>query len=162
MRKAFSLLELFIAIAFTGAITYVTMSLINTKSLSKESIKLELKSHLNLITATILQCKEYSGIMPVQIGGSLASNTLLNSLECNTSTTYPLDGGKSSFIPTPLNLFTPYTATQLGSEFYFSTTAQINSYQHEALEELNTTYSPNQYELTDDGTTATLNFYLSR
>lgn len=162
MRKAFSLLELFITVALTGAITFIAVSIINTQYLSIESIKLELKSHFNLITATILQCKEYSNMMPIQSDGSLASDTLLDSLECNTTTPYPLDGGKGSFIPTPLQLFTPYTATQTGSEFYFATTTQFDSYQYEALKELNTTYSPNQYELTDDGTTANLKFYLSR
>lgn len=162
MRKAFSLLELFVTIALTGAITFIATNLINTKYLSKESIKLEIKSHLNLITATILQCKEYSGMMPIQENGSLASDTLVSSLECNTTTPYPLDGGKGSFIPVAPDLFTAYKATQNLNEFYFSTTAQLNTYQSEVLEDLNATYSPNQYELTDDGTTATLNFYLSR
>lgn len=162
MRKAFSLIELFVTIALVGAITFVVTNLINTRYLSIESIKLEFKSHLNLITATILQCKEFSGTMPLQSDGSLANGTLLDSLECNTTTTYPLDGGKGSFIPTPLNLFTSYKATQSGDEFYFSTTTEIDSYQYDALAELNTTYSPNQYELTDDGTTASVKFYLSR
>ena len=162
MRKAFSLLEVFITIALIGAITFVATSYINTQYLSKESIKLELKSHFNLITAVILQCKEYSNMMPIDSNGSLASASLLESLECNTTTPYPLDGGKGSFIPTPIHLFTPYTASQTGSEFYFATTTPIDSYQYDALQELNTTYSQNQYELTDDGTTANLKFYLSR
>ena len=135
---------------------------LNTKTLSKENIKLELQSHFNIITATILQCKEYSNIMPIQSDGSEASNTLLNTLDCNTTTPYSLDGGKGSFIPLPLNDFTDYTATQNASEFYFSTTTSINSYSDEVLQDLQNTYSSNQYELTSNATTTTLKFYLSR
>ena len=162
MRKAFSLLELFMTIALSGAMAIFALNYLNTKTISKASITLELKSHLNIITSIILQCKEYSSLMPIQSNGSLASDTLLSSLECNTTTPYPLDGGKGSFIPLPLDSFTAYTATQNASEFYFSTTTPIDSYNYEVLQELNTTYSSNQYLLTDDGTTASLNFYLSR
>ena len=162
MRKAFSLFELLMTVALAGAMAFFANSYFNTKSISKESIKLEFKSHLNIISATILQCKEYSGVMPVQINDSLASDTSMKSLKCNTTDSYPLDGGKGSFIPLALNSFTEYTATQNANEFYFSTTTPKNSYNYEVLVELNSTYSPNQYELTDDGTTATLNFYLSR
>ncbi len=135
---------------------------LNTKTLSKENIKLELQSHFNIITATILQCKEYSNIMPIQSDGSEASNTLLNTLDCNTTTPYSLDGGKGSFIPLPLNDFTDYRATQNANEFYFSTTTTINSYNDEVLQELTSRYSTNQYELSSDATTTTLKFYLSR
>ena len=162
MRNAFSLLEVFMTVALLGATTIFTVSLINTKYVAVESIKLELKSHINNITAIILQCKEYSGIMPVQSDGSLASDTLLDSLECNTTTPYPLDGGKGSFIPSPLHQFTSYKASQSGDEFYFSTSTRIGSYQYEALQELNSTYSSNQYELDVNSTDISLKFYLSR
>ncbi len=162
MRKAFSLLELFVAITLAGVMALFAFNYLNTKTLSKENIKLELQSHFNIITATILQCKEYSNIMPIQSDGSEASNTLLNTLDCNTTTPYSLDGGKGSFIPPPLNNFTAYTATQNISEFYFSTTTTINSYNDEVLQELLSRYSINQYELTSDATTTTLKFYLSR
>jgi type II secretory pathway pseudopilin PulG len=162
MRQAFSLLEIFIAIALAGVMAYTTSFFLDTKSISKQNIKTQLQSHLNVITSVILQCKEYSNAYPIDSNGSLASTTLLNTLECNTTTPYQLDGGKGSFIPPALDNFTAYTATQNGSEFYFSTTTAINSVNDEVLLELNTTYSLNQYELTHDATTAFLNFYLSR
>ena len=140
----------------------LSFSYLNVSTLSKQNIKTELQSHFNIITATILQCKELSNAMPIQNDGSLASATLLNTLECNTSTPYLLDGGKGSFIPKPVNTFTAYTATQNASEFYFSTTTTINSYSDEVLQELQSNYSANQYELTYDASTAYLRFYLSR
>ncbi|MEA3371688.1 MAG: prepilin-type N-terminal cleavage/methylation domain-containing protein, partial [Campylobacterota bacterium] len=162
MRKAFSLIELLIVITLAGVTAILAFNYLNMESISKNNIKLELQSHFNIITATILQCKEYSNIMPIQSGGSEASDTLLSTLECNTTTPYQLDGGKGAFIPPPLNDFTAYTATQNASEFYFSTRTSINSYSDEVLQELQTNYSTNQYELTSDATTTTLKFYLSR
>jgi len=162
MRQAFSLLEIFIAIALSGVMAYTASFFLDTKSISKQNIKTQLQSQFNIITSVILQCKEYSNIFPLQSNGSLASSTLLNTLECNTTTPYLLDGGKGSFIPPPLDNFTDYTATQTGTEFYFSTTTPINSVNDEVLIDLNSTYSPNQYSLTYNATTAFINFYLSR
>ena len=162
MRRAFSLLELLIVIALSGVMAILAFNYRDMTAISQENIKLELQSHFNIITATILQCKEYSGIMPIQSNGSEASATLLNSLDCNTTTPYSLDGGKGSFIPLPLNNFTAYTATQNASEFYFSTTTNINSYNDTVLQELQANYSVKQYELVSNATTTTLKFYLSR
>ncbi|MCF6339429.1 MAG: hypothetical protein L3J10_01595 [Sulfurimonas sp.] len=156
------MLELLIAVALAGVMAYTASFYLDTKTISKENIKTQLQSHFNIITSIILQCKEYSNVFPIQSGGTLASDTLLNTLECNTTTPYQLDGGKGSFIPTELSNFTSYKATQNGNEFYFSTTTPINSTNDEALTDLNTTFSSNQYELTYDATTAYLNFYLSR
>ncbi len=162
MRKAFSLLELFAAIALSGVMALFAFNYLNTKTISKSNIKLKFQSHLNIISETILQCKEYSNLMPIQSDSSEASDTLLSELECDTSTPYPLDGGKGSFIPPPLDGFSAYRATQDASEFYFSTTALNNSYNDEVLQELEADYSTSQYELTHDMTTATIKFYLSR
>ncbi len=162
MRQAFSLLELLIAIALSGVMAVFGSFYLDTLTISKENIKLELESHFNIITANILQCKDLTNSMPIQSNGSLASDTLLNTLECNTTTPYILDGGRSGFIPPPLLNFTEYRATQDASEFYFSTTTTINSINDEALQELITNYSSNQYELTSDATTTILKFYLSR
>ncbi len=162
MRKAFSLIELLITIALAGAMAIFSFSYIDSTTLSKDTIKTQLQSHLNLITSAIFQCKELSNSMPVQSNGSLANNTLLNTLECNTSTPYRLDGGKGTFIPPPLNNFTEYRATHNGSEFYISTTTTINSRNDDVLKDLNSTYSPQQYVLTYDTSTASLNFYISR
>ncbi len=162
MRQAFSLLELLLAIALGGVMAIYASLYLNTTTISRENIKLELQSHFNIITTTILQCKDLSNSMPIQDDGSLADNTLLNLLECDTSTPFPLDGGKSGFIPKPLLNFTAYTASENGSEFYFSTSTEIDSINDEALQELESGYSTNQYELTYDATTAYLKFYLSR
>jgi len=162
MRKAFSLLELFMSIALAGVMLFSLFIFLNTKSITKSNIKLELQSQLSIITETILQCKEYSNMMPIQDDGADANNTALNTLECNTSTPYKLDGGKNSFIPRAVDGFSDYNATKDGSEFYFSTTTSTNSYNDEVLQELNSTYSTNQYELTRDSSTVQLKFYLSR
>ena len=162
MRQAFSLLEIFIAIALAGVMAYTTSFFLDTTTISKQNIKTQIQSHLNIITSVILQCKEYSNAFPVQSDGSLASSTLLSTLECNTTTPYALDGGKGSFIPPALDNFTDYTATQNGSEFYFSTTTPTNSINYDVLLELDTAYSPNQYDLNTTTATTILNFYLSR
>ncbi len=162
MRKAFSLIELLITIALAGAMAIFSFSYIDSTTLSKDTITTQLQSHLNLITSAIFQCKELSNSMPIQSDGSLANNTLLNTLDCNTSTPYQLDGGKGTFIPPPLNNFTDYRATQNGSEFYISTTTTINSRNDDVLKDLNSTYSAQQYVLTYDTSTAYLNFYISR
>ncbi|MCK4974162.1 MAG: prepilin-type N-terminal cleavage/methylation domain-containing protein, partial [Sulfurimonas sp.] len=62
MKKAFSLLELIIAIALAGVIAVLSTNFINFSTISKINIKSELQSHFNIISATILQCKELSNI----------------------------------------------------------------------------------------------------
>ncbi len=140
----------------------LSFSYLNVTTLSKQNIKTEFQSHLNIITATILQCKDLSNSMPTQAGEVAANGTLLNTLTCNTSPAYQLDGGHGSFIPPPLLNFTAYKATQVGEIFYFTTTTPLASASYEVLQDLQSSYSANQYELTNNGTTATLNFYLSR
>jgi len=162
MKKAFSLLELFIVIALVGFMAIFSSNFIDITSLSKSNIKTEFQSHFNIISSAILYCKELSDSFPIQNNGSLASDTLLTVLECNTSTPYLLDGGKGSFIPPPVDGTTAYTARQTGTEFYFSTTAVLDSRNDEVLQELNASYSSNQFELTYDATTAYMKFYLSR
>lgn len=150
------------AIILAGVMAYTTSFYLDTQSITRQNINTQIQSHLNIISSIVLQCKEYSNSFPIQSNGSLANSTLLNTLECNTTTPYLLDGGKGSFIPPALNNFTAYTATQIGDEFYFTTTTAIDSVNHDVLVELNTTYSPNQYELNTTATTTILNFYLSR
>lgn len=162
MKKAFSLIELLIVITLLGVMAILSFSYLNISTLSKQNIKTEFASHLNIITATILQCKDLSGSMPTAAGEVPANGTLLNTVVCNTSPSYALDGGHGSFIPPPLLNFSAYKATQVGEIFYFTTTTPLNSPNYEVLDELKNSYSTNQYELTNDGTTATLNFYLSR
>jgi len=164
MRKAFSLIELLITVALAGAMAIFTFSsYIDTTTISKDHIKTQLQPHFNMLTASILQCKELSNAMPIDSNGSiLASDTLITSLDCNTSTPYSLDGGKGYFMPVTINGFTDYKATENATEFYISTTADIDSTNDEALQDLNSTYSTQQYVLTYDATTAYLKFYISR
>jgi len=162
MRKAFSLIELLITVALAGAMAIFISSFIDIDTLNKDNLKSQFQSNLNLISSAILQCKEFSLTMPIQTDGTLANDTLLSTLDCNTSTSYPLDGGRGAFIPPPLKDFTAYTATQTGSEFYITTSAPLNTRAYEVMLDLNTSYSTQQYVLTDDSTTATLNFYFSR
>lgn len=162
MRQAFTLFELMISIVLAGAMVIFAVSFLDTSTLSKENIKSQLQSHFSLISAASFQCKELSGAMPVENNTTLANGTLVSSLECNTSTPYQLDGGKGIFIPPAISGFTDYNATQNGTEFYFSTSTTINSTNDNALKDLNSSYSTNQYVLSYDATTATLKFYLSR
>lgn len=159
-KKAFSVIELAVVITLMGVMAILSVNYLNVNTLSKENTKTQLKSHINLITASILQCKDLSNAMPIQNDGSLANATLLSILECNTSTPYSLDADKGSFIPIPIKGFTPYSATQNGSEFYFSTSTPVNSTNDEVLKELQDDYSTRQYEY--DATTASMKFYLSR
>lgn len=161
-REAFSLIELSIAVILLGIMAMLTQNYYNTLTLSKNNAVSELRSHFQIITATILQCKELSGVMPVQVGGADASNTLLNTLECSTTPTYKLDGGKNSFIPSALDGFSEYRATKNASEFYFSTSADLNTINEEALKEMEDSYSSFQYELSQDATKIYLKFYLSK
>lgn len=140
----------------------LSFNYLNISTLSRDNIKTKLTSHINIITATILYCKELSGTMPLQSDDNLANDTLLNTLKCNTTTPYQINGGKGSFIPEALVNFTPYKAKQTANEFYFSTTTEINTDNDFVLQELNTSYSTNQYELTHDATKAYLKFYISR
>jgi type II secretory pathway pseudopilin PulG len=162
VKKAFSILEVLITITLIGVMVILSVNYFNTSTISKTNIKSQLQSHFQIITASILQCKELSGIMPLQTSGLPASTTLLNTLECNTTTPYSLNGGRGSFIPSALSSFSEYTATQNANEFYFSTSTAMNSLNSEVLQDLNTTYSSKQYELSDNGTTITIKFYLSR
>jgi prepilin-type N-terminal cleavage/methylation domain-containing protein len=162
LKKAFSLIELLVAVTLIGVMAILSFSYLNVATLSKQNIKTEFQSHLNIITATILQCKDLSNSMPTQALEVPANNTFLNTLVCNTTPTYSLDGSHGAFIPKPMLNFTAYKATQIGNIFYFTTTTPLNSSNYEVLQDLQNIYSANQYELTNDGTTATLNFYLSR
>ena len=162
MRKAFSIIELFFAIALAGAMAIFTATFFDITAIFKETTKSKFQSDLNLITTAVLQCKELSTIMPIESNGSLANDSNLSDLECNTSTPYALDGGRGYFIPPAPTGFTKYKATQNADEFYIATTAGINTNADDVLKDLNTTYSAQQYVLTHDATTAYLNFYISR
>lgn len=162
MKKGFSLLELFIVIALSGAMAIFVFSYLDPTAMTKENIKTQLQSQINTITSAIFQCKELSNIFPLQEDANYADATLLNTLECNTTVPYLLDGDKGHFIPPPPTGFTNYKATQSGTIFYITTTAQRDSLNDEVLQELNSSYSTKQYVLDYNTTVATMKFYLSR
>lgn len=162
MKKAFSLFEIIIALTLSGVMAILFMNYVNYNTISKQNIKTSLQTHIQTITEAILQCKTLSNSFPIQSDGSLASSSILSDLDCNTTTPYALDGGKGIFIPKPLNNFDTYTATQDGSEFYFSTSVTKNTLQADVLLELNSSYSKMQYEIIDKSTKYDLKFYLSR
>jgi hypothetical protein len=110
----------------------------------------------------VFQCKSLSEQMPNQAGGANASDTNLTALECNTSTPYQFDGGRNGFAPVPPTGFTAYTATETGTAFYITTTAENNSTQDKALISLALNYTSTQATLEHNATSATFKFYLSR
>lgn len=161
-KSAFTLIEVLLTIFLVGVISTLMYLYINTTTLKQSGYKTTLQSQFNLIESMVFQCKILSEQMPNQIGGADASNTNLSLLECNTSTPYTFDGGRNGFVPVPPTGFTPYTATETGTLFYITTTAENNSTQDEALIKLSLNYTSTQAELTHDATTATFKFYLSR
>jgi len=162
-KSAFTLIEVILTIFLVGLMSaLIGYFYINTSSLKRSEYKTTLQSQFNLIESMVFQCKSLSEQMPNQIGGADASNTNLRSLECNTSTPYAFDGGRNGFVPIPPTGYTAYTATESGTIFYITTTADNNSTQDEALIKLSLNYTSTQAELTHDATTATFKFYLSR
>lgn len=161
-KKAFTLVELAMAVFLAGVMGAVGYYYINTSSLKRSQYKTAVQSQINLIESMVFQCKSLSEQMPNQVGGADASDTNLTSLECNTSTPYQLDGGRNGFVPNPPVGFTAYTATETGTAFYITTTAENNSTQDKALINLALNYTSTQATLDHNATSATFKFYLSR
>jgi len=150
-----------VVIVLLGIMATLSTNYYNTSTISKQNIKSELQSHIQIITATILQCKELSGIMPLKDDGSTADSTILNTMECNTTATYKLDGERGGFIPKELNGFTEYNATQNDTSFYFETSTTIGTFNDDVLLELNSTYPSSLYQLSSQNNTRYMKFYLS-
>jgi len=161
-KSGFTLIEVLLTIFLVGVISALMYFYINSTTLRKSGYKTTLQSQFNLIESMVFQCKSLSEQMPNQIGGANASNTNLSLLECNTSTPYTFDGGRNGFVPVPPTGFTAYTATESGTLFYITTTADNNTTQDEALKSLALNYTSTQADLNHSATTATFNFYLSR
>lgn len=161
-KKAFTLVEVLLTIFLVGVMSALGYFYISTTGLKQAEYKTALQSQFNLIESMVFQCKSLSEQMPNQVGGANALDTNLTDLECNTSTPYSLDGGRNGFVPIPPVGFTAYTATEVGTTFYISTTADNNSTQDEAFQRLALNYTSTQAELNHSGTTATFKFYLSR
>lgn len=161
-KKAFTLVEVIIAVFLMGVMVALGYSYLNMSTMSRSKYLSILQSHFNAIEAMTFQCKSLSEQMPNQVGGADAADTNLTLLECNTSTPYAFDGGRYGFVPVSPTGFTAYTATESGTAFYVATTADNNSTQDEALKKLILNYTSQQAELSHDGTTATFRFYLSR
>ncbi len=161
--KGFTLVEIAITIFLAGLLGSLGYFYLNTSTLKRSQYKTAIQSHVNLIESMVFQCKSLSEQFPKELDSSTnASNTLLTTLECNTSTPYSFDGGKNGFVPVPPNGYTPYRATESGTEFYISTSAENNSTQHEALQKLILNYTSRQATLESNATASTLKFYLSR
>lgn len=152
-----------LTIFLAGVIGAVSYYFLNLTTLNAIHYKTALQSHINLIESMVFQCKALSEQFPKELNtSSNAFDTLLTELECNTSAPYTLNGGKDGFIPLPPGRFTPYRATEVGSEFYIFTTAENNSTEDKALEKLIVNYNSTQASLEHNTTSATFKFYLSR
>ena len=163
LQKAFTLIEIAVTIFLAGLLGSLGYFYLNTSLLKKSQYKTTIQCHINLIESMAFQCKSISEQFPKELNSSInASNTLLSDLECNTSTPYVFDGGKNGFVPIPPTGFTPYRATESGSEFYIITTAENSSIQDEALQKLILNYTPKQAILDHNSTSAIFKFYLSR
>lgn len=127
-----------------------------------QSLKTTLQTNFSSFTQAVLHCQSLSDAFPTQSDGSTASNTPIINLECQTTPSYALDGHDSFFMPMAPNGFDAYTATQNGSEFYLQTAASEGSDFAKALEDLNTSYSPNQYTLNTAGGKINARYYISR
>lgn len=161
-KNAFTLIELAITVFLAGLMGTLGYYYINTSYLKLSQYKATVQSQMNLIESMVFQCKSLSEQMPNQVGGANALDTNLTDLECNTSTPYKFDGGRNGFVPVPPAGFTAYTATEVGTVFYISTTADNNSTQDEVFQKLALNYTSTQAELNHSATTATFKFYLSR
>lgn len=161
--KAFTLIELAVTIFLAGLLGSLGYFYLNTSNFQKLHYETALQSHINLIESMVFQCKSLSEQFPKELNtSSVASNTLLTQLECNTSVPYALDGGKNGFVPFPPTGFSSYTATESGTIFYVQTTAENNSTQDEALKKLILSYTSTQATLEHNATSAIFKFYLSR
>lgn len=161
-KKAFTLLEVTLTIFLVGVISALSYFYLNTDSLKRSQYKTAIQSHINLIESMVFQCKNLSEQMPNQASGANALDTNLTLLECNTSVPYKFDGGRNGFVPIPPTGFTAYTATETGTAFYITTTAENNSTQDEALISLALNYTSTQASLDHNATSATFKLYLSR
>lgn len=162
-RKAFTLIEIALTIFLAGIIGTLTYYYFNLSTMRKIQYKSALQSQINLVESMVFQCKSLSEQFPKELNTStLASDTLLSELECNTSTPYSFNGGKNGFVPIPPGEFSPYTATESGNTFFISTSADNNSTEDKALQGLIINYTPQQATLEHNATSATFKFYLSR
>lgn len=162
-RNAFTQIEIALSVFLAGLMGALTYYYINLSSLNRSQYKSALQSHFNLIESMVFQCKSLSEQFPKELDSSTnASNTLLTELECNTSIPYSLNGGRNGFIPLPPTGFTPYKATESGSIFFITTSADNNSTQDDALKNLILNYTPQQASLEHNTTSAIFKFYLSR
>jgi len=162
-RKAFTLIEIALTIFLVGLIGTLTYYYINLSTINKIQYKSTIQSQMNLVESMVFQCKSLSEQFPKELNSSSSAfNTSLGELECNTSIPYSFDGGRNGFVPIPPGEFSPYTATESGSVFYISISADNNSTEDEALKKLILNYTSQQATLEHNATSATFKFYLSR
>lgn len=162
-RNAFTLIEITITVFLIGLMGSLAYFYIKVSKVNEIRYKTTLQSQINLVESMIFQCKHLSEQFPKELdSSSLASNTLLTELECNTSTPYDLDGGRNGFVPVPPSGFGAYKALESGNTFYILTTAENNSTEDNALKSLVVDYTSQQASLEHNATSAIFKFYLSR
>lgn len=162
-HSAFTLVEIALTIFLVGLLGTLSYYYLNLTTMNTLRYKSTLQSQMNLIESMAFQCKSLSEQFPKELDSSTnASNTLLSDLECNTSTPYSFDGGRSGFVPIPPTGYNAYRATESGSIFYVATSAENNSTQDKALKKLVLYYTSQQASLEHNATSALFKFYLSR
>jgi len=162
-RNAFTQVEVALTIFLVGLMGALSYYYINTTTMARIQYQSTLQSHFNLVESMAFQCKSLSEQFPKELNTStLATNTLLTELECNTTTPYSLNGGKNGFVPVPPTGFSAYRATESGSTFYVMTSADNNSTQDNAFKKLILNYTSQQATLEHNATSAIFKFYLSR
>jgi prepilin-type N-terminal cleavage/methylation domain-containing protein len=162
VKKAFSLVELLVAIALSGVMAALFYNYVNYAYYKNQSLKTTIQTHFSSITAAILHCKSVSDLFATQAGGVEASDTPVSELECQSSPPFMLDGYDAFFMPKAPSGFDAYSATQSGNAFYIKTAVDANSDFTQALYDLNASYSSNQYELALQGGKLEATYYISR
>jgi prepilin-type N-terminal cleavage/methylation domain-containing protein len=147
-KRAFSLVEVLIAIALLSAIAmYSYKNYINLDSVDTVLKSTKIKSDITLITSIIIKCNDISNNFPKNSDNSDANGSLLRTLECKSTTPYSIDGDKGGFIPKLPSGISDWSATESSGEFYIETSADKNSHLADVLKELSKSYPSSQVSL---------------
>ena len=156
MKKAFSLIELFIAITLMGLMAVLFLNYTNYSFFSNQATKTTIQTQFSSITQALLHCKSLSDAFPV------ANDTLISDLECPTDPPYSIDGYDGFFAPVAPSGFSAYKAYHSGSEFYIQTSVESSSDLVQIVQDLAQNYSNNQYEYETQGGVVVARYYISR
>ncbi len=162
LRRGFTFFEAILAIALIGVIGFFGYSYLNVSTLSMVQSKSQLQAHITLLQSMVLECKTLSESMPKQIGGTDATATPVDALECQTTPTYPIDGGRGVGIPKSPTGFDPYTATESGGSFWITLSAAEATPYADVLAQLKQEYTASQAQLRNESGKTFLDIYLLR